>query len=97
MEGSSVEDVIAELRLDDEVGAARQEMGGLLADAGEASLRALRLKAGLSQRELGERIGMSQPNVARLESRPGDVGLTTLRRLAEALGVDLNTLDRAIP
>lgn len=98
VEGSSIDDVIADLAKDGiDLATARREMGDLLADTDVASLRALRLQAGLSQRELGERIGMSQSNIARLERRPGDIGLGTLRRLAQALGVDLNTLDRAIP
>lgn len=80
-----------------DVKGARREMGDHLAEAGDVSLRSLRLKAGLSQRELAERIGTSQPNIARMEKSPGDVTLGTLRRLAAALGVDLNTLDGALP
>lgn len=97
-QGLTIDDLVAQFQAEGvDVAGARREMGGMLADAGEVSLRGLRLAAGLSQRELGERIGMSQPNVARLERHPGDVGLHTLRKLAEALGVDLNTLGKAIP
>lgn len=96
-EGASIDDVIAELGLEAEIAGISREMGNALAEAGEMSLRALRLKAGLSQRELGERIAMSQANVARMEKRPGNLGIETLRRLAKALGVDLNSLDKAIP
>ena len=49
-------------------------------------LRDARLRAGLSQRELAEGIGTSQPTIARLED-PDYTGhsLTMLRRIATAL------------
>lgn len=97
-EGTPIDDLVAEFEADGlDVKGARRDMGGQLAEAGNFSLRTLRLKAGLSQRELAERIGTSQPNVARLEKAPGDPTLGTLRRLADALGVDFNTLIRALP
>lgn len=40
----------------------------------------------LSQSEVADRMGTSQPAVARLEAGRGDVRLSTLRRYAEALG-----------
>jgi DNA-binding XRE family transcriptional regulator len=48
----------------------------------------LRLKRGLSQRELARRAGMQQPTIARLESGQ-TASLKTLRRLADALGADV--------
>ena len=47
-----------------------------------------RINAGLSQRQLAERMGTTQSAIARLESATHLPGLDTLRRLAEALGVD---------
>lgn len=56
-------------------------------------LKDLRLRAGLSQRQLAEATGMEQPNIARMESgQIADPKLSTLRRLATALGTDLETV-----
>jgi ribosome-binding protein aMBF1 (putative translation factor) len=63
---------------------------------GRRSLASLRLAAGLSQSQLAERIGMVQPNVARLERKPGDLPLSRLKLLAKALGVDLETVAAAV-
>ena len=48
-------------------------------------LRRLRLKAGLSQRELARRAGVSQSLIARLEKGQVNVRLTTLQKILEAL------------
>ncbi len=48
-------------------------------------LKRLRLKAGLSQRELARRAGVSQSLIARLERGQVNVRLTTLQRILEAL------------
>lgn len=49
-----------------------------------------RAGAGLSQRELAERAGTSQPAVARLESGLVSPTIDTLRRLAAAAGFELH-------
>jgi predicted transcriptional regulator len=48
-------------------------------------LRKLRLRAGLSQRELARRAGVSQSLIARLEKGQVNVRLTTLQKILEAL------------
>ena len=53
-------------------------------------LRRARELAGLSQRELAERAGTSQPAVARLESGSGSVTVPTLARLLAAAGFELS-------
>jgi transcriptional regulator with XRE-family HTH domain len=53
-----------------------------------AGLTALREKAGLSQRELAERIGISQPRVAAIE-RSRNVTIDVLEQYVEALGAHL--------
>lgn len=50
-----------------------------------ASLRELRLRRGLTQLEIGSRLGMTQPEVSRLEHRR-DVRLSTARSYVRALG-----------
>lgn len=53
----------------------------------EQDLTRLRERAGLSQRQLAARIGVSQPVIARLEAgRARNVELKTLVRAAAALG-----------
>src|SRR5438445_11523034 len=67
------------------------EFAGRFERAGEAwdialQLAALRQKAGLSQKELAQRLNTSQQQISRLES-PGYEGhsLANLRRVADAL------------
>jgi DNA-binding XRE family transcriptional regulator len=48
----------------------------------------LRIKRGLSQRELAKRAGMQQPTLARVESGK-TASLRTLRRVADALNADV--------
>lgn len=55
-----------------------------------ALLRRLRQGAALSQQELAERIGTTQSAIARLESGSAQPKLTTLSKLAEALGENLH-------
>ena len=59
-------------------------------------LSALRLAAGLSQSELAEKLDMKQPNIARLEKKPGDPSLSTLKKLATVLGVDIGEVIAAV-
>jgi transcriptional regulator with XRE-family HTH domain len=48
-------------------------------------LRAVRKRAGVSQKELARRLGVSQPRVAAIE-KAEDVNVSTLARYAAALG-----------
>jgi ribosome-binding protein aMBF1 (putative translation factor) len=52
-------------------------------------VRALREAMGLSQRELAERMGTTQSVIARLEGGGSRPSLTTLERIAEALGMTI--------
>ncbi|HEX6677801.1 MAG TPA: helix-turn-helix transcriptional regulator [Actinomycetes bacterium] len=49
-----------------------------------------RAEHGLSQAELGNRLGMAQPAVARLESGDREPSLATLARLARRLGIEFH-------
>ncbi|WP_422345409.1 helix-turn-helix domain-containing protein [Parasphingorhabdus sp.] len=61
-------------------------------------LRAARLAQNLSQRELGERIGLPQSNIARLESGGTDPSLSKILELARTLDLDLKLVPRkALP
>ncbi|MQA90973.1 MAG: helix-turn-helix domain-containing protein [Gemmatimonas sp.] len=52
---------------------------------------------GLSQRELAERVGTSQPAVAKLEQGSSNPTVRTLARYAEALGLDLRVDFAKVP
>src|SRR5437899_1249561 len=72
-------------------GAERSEPFGLL-------LRQFRLRAGLTQDELAEQAGISARGLQYLETGGGRPRPDTMRRLAEALGLDTDEraeLDRA--
>jgi transcriptional regulator with XRE-family HTH domain len=53
-------------------------------------IRAARLRAGLSQDELGERLGLPQSTIARWEVDRVEPGLSTVRRVLQACGYDLS-------
>jgi DNA-binding XRE family transcriptional regulator len=82
----SLDDVFAELMQD-------SEMAGMLAEAnkeiaetyykGEQSLRAMRLQKGLTQGQLADAIGTSQPQITRLENGDSDFRSATVCKLAE--------------
>lgn len=61
----------------------------LAAEVGER-VRAAREAAGLSQRDLAARMGTSQAAIARLEAGGVGATLTTLHRVAVALGLELS-------
>lgn len=70
------------------VSESRKEMAGhLKSESAKPSLKLLRLQAGLSQKELGDLVGIRQPHVSRLEKRGGDVKSSRLTALASALKV----------
>jgi transcriptional regulator with XRE-family HTH domain len=56
-------------------------------------LRAARKVAGLSQREVADRLGIKQPVYHRAESGARPVTLDWLLRAADAIGCDPNDLD----
>lgn len=55
-------------------------------------IAAARRKAGLTQAELGKRIGLPQSQISRIERYPERTTVRTLRKLAAALGVDMGAL-----
>lgn len=55
-----------------------------------ADLVARRRAAGLSQGEVAERMGTSQPAVARLEAGQVDARMSTVQRYAAAVGARIN-------
>jgi transcriptional regulator with XRE-family HTH domain len=54
-----------------------------------AMIRAKRIELGITQRELGNRVGLTQGQVSRIESGKTDVSFLLLRRLENALGCSI--------
>jgi DNA-binding XRE family transcriptional regulator len=71
---------------------ARQKLAFELA---ASPLSAMRLRAGLSQQQVAERMGISQPQVARYEQGKHDPGTETIARLAKALGASVDEVFKA--
>jgi|GEM_PF-6096619 len=63
---------------------------------GVRTLQALRLAAGLSQKELAQRMDVLQSNIALLEQNPGLATLSTIRKLSWALNVSVADVVGAI-
>lgn len=97
---TTIDDIVAEYERDpamrEELLDARRWVADTVLAGQPVTLRTLRLRKGLSQAQLAEAIGTQQPHVARIERGQADPQLATCRRIASALGVDLNTLDQAL-
>ena len=64
-----------------------------LADQLKAHLRSLRKQRGLTQAQLGKRLGIGQVRIAEIEARPGLVSIDQLVKLLSALGAGLVVRD----
>jgi DNA-binding XRE family transcriptional regulator len=51
-----------------------------------------RKKAGLTQKQLADRMGVPQSQISRIEKNPDRTTLRTMKRIAAALGVEVGTL-----
>ncbi|GAB3423043.1 MULTISPECIES: helix-turn-helix domain-containing protein [Giesbergeria] len=77
--------------------AARESLGTALQSHGLASLAALRLQCGLSQKALSEACGLPQPHLSRLENgKVPNPDAATLEALALGLGVSVDKVLAAI-
>lgn len=96
----TIEQLVAEFERDpamkEELRRGRQWVAETVLGDEPQSLRVLRLRKGMSQAQLAEAIGTQQPHIARIENGQSDLRLDTCRRIAQVLGVDLNTLDQAL-
>ncbi|ECN8698861.1 helix-turn-helix transcriptional regulator [Salmonella enterica subsp. enterica serovar Enteritidis] len=62
----------------------------------EVGLQMMREELQLSQKQVAEAMGISQPAVTKLEQRGNDLKLATLKRYVEAMGGKLS-LDVELP
>lgn len=76
---------------------ALKDLGDALDQHGLASLVALRLRQGLTQKALCDASGLLQPHLSRLENgKVANPDSATIGRLAEALGVTMDEVMKAI-
>jgi len=75
--------------------ARRWSAGALYKDDGD-TVRTFRLHKGWSQARLAEEIISSQSHVARIERGTENLAIQTCRKLCDALGIDMNTLNDAL-
>lgn len=66
-----------------------------LADQLRAHLKSLRKERGLTQAQLGQKLGIGQVRVAEIEAKPGSVSVDQLLKLLSTLGATLVLRDRA--
>jgi len=66
-----------------------------LADQLRAHLKSLRKQRGLTQAQLGEKLGIGQVRVAEIEAKPGSVSVDQLLKLLSTLGATLVLRDRS--
>ncbi len=64
-----------------------------LADQLKAHLRSLRKQRGMTQAQLGKRLGIGQVRIAEIEAKPGLVSVDQLVKLLSALGAGLVVRD----
>lgn len=61
-----------------------------------SSLSKLRLEKGWSQKQLAEKLNTKQPYIARIENGIEDIQLSTIKKLANVFGTDINKIIEAI-
>lgn len=75
---------------------ARKWVAGQMYGHEAPTLKRLRLERGLSQQRLAELIGSKQSHISRIERGTEDIQKSVMRKLRDALGIDMNTLDAAL-
>ena len=91
------DDLLASLELgDEEIGVASKWFAQSFLADGPMTLKRIRLERGLSQEKLANAIGSKQSHISRIEKGTEDVTKSVMRKLRDALGIDMNTLDAAL-
>lgn len=97
---TSIDDLVEGWECDPETKAAlieaRRWLSKVTPDADGETIRTLRLERGMTQRQLAAALETSQSHIARIENSSCDPLYSTMQRLADVLGIDMNTLDTAV-
>jgi DNA-binding XRE family transcriptional regulator len=100
-ESKDIDDFINELLAQDKIHegdlhAARKVVADVMYEGQQDSLKTLRLRAGLSQAQLAEIIGMKQPNICEFEVGKRKPNIDTLKKLAAALSSTTDVVLKSI-
>lgn len=94
--GKSIDDLVSTIQQQEggeaRLQRARQRLSSMLAAKQSQSIRTMRLNAGLSQTQLAELTGLSQPQIATIERPNSNPTIDTLKKIAEALGVRVSAV-----
>ncbi|WP_282372936.1 helix-turn-helix transcriptional regulator [Pseudomonas sp. PS02290] len=96
---SAFDDLLAELESSPASAPEMSEARTWVADRfyqGEQTIKAARLKKGLSQKQLASALNTSQPHVATIEKGCVDLMMSTAVKLCEVLGIEMNDLPRML-
>ena len=95
-----IDDYVAQLETDPvqaaDLAHARKQFAASIYGDQDLTISALRLRAGMSQATLAKALHTSQAHVSRIEHDKCGIMLDTAERLAQLLGVDMNTLTKAL-
>ena len=89
--GIDIDDILSEFDDNQEVQEALERASKWMAEqyySEESSIKALRLRKGMSQQQLAEAIGSKQSYVSRVEKGCEDLRASSIKKLAEALDVE---------
>lgn len=88
----SIDSLVSEFETDPDMALhlalSRKQIADDVYKAKEGTLTFLRLKAGLSQAKLAEKIGTSQPYIAKIEAGKNDPSTDMIGKIANALNVE---------
>ncbi|WP_161539949.1 helix-turn-helix transcriptional regulator [Glaciimonas sp. PCH181] len=79
----------------EEMSSARQWLSSSLDECDQGTLKSLRLKAGLSQSILAQKIGLQQPNICAFETGKRKPEYKTAQKLAQSLNVTVDGIYKA--
>lgn len=84
----TLQDVIAEFSPEDQVDIRKMAQVMVL----DTGLQLMREELSLSQKQVAQKMGVSQPAIAAIEQRGNDLKVLTLKRYVEAMGGQLSLL-----
>ena len=90
VKAAMVERAIATLHDDDNVEWVDADVFAL--ELASERIAEARKAAGLTQKQLGDKLGLPQSQISRIERNPDHTTVRTLKRIARALGVDVSAL-----
>lgn len=67
------------------------QMDNIKVEVGQSIQRA-RIAKGLTQKELGEKIGVGTPTISRYETGNQNLTVETIQKIADALGIKVNVI-----